>query len=57
MPPTRARRKTDSKGEPVESRDKQLLRIFEKPGGWDLCADPVPTGASSVIALLFYAVR
>ena len=30
MAPTRARRKTDSKGEPVESRDKQLLlRIFE----------------------------
>jgi pyruvate dehydrogenase E1 component alpha subunit len=30
MPPTRARRKTDSKSEPVESRDKQLLlRIFE----------------------------
>ena len=30
MPPTRAKRKTDSKGEPVESRDKQLLlRIFE----------------------------
>ena len=30
MPPTRARRKTVSKGEPVESRDKQLLlRIFE----------------------------
>lgn len=30
MAPTRARRKTGSKGEPVESRDKQLLlRIFE----------------------------
>jgi pyruvate dehydrogenase E1 component alpha subunit len=30
MPPTRARRKTGSKSEPVESRDKQLLlRIFE----------------------------
>jgi TPP-dependent pyruvate/acetoin dehydrogenase alpha subunit len=30
MPPTRARRKTDSKSEPVQSRDKQLLlRIFE----------------------------
>jgi TPP-dependent pyruvate/acetoin dehydrogenase alpha subunit len=30
MAPTRARRKTDSKGEPVESRDQQLLlRIFE----------------------------
>jgi TPP-dependent pyruvate/acetoin dehydrogenase alpha subunit len=30
MPTTRARRKTASKGEPVESRDKQLLlRIFE----------------------------
>ena len=30
MAPTRARRKADSKGEPVESRDKQLLlRIFE----------------------------
>jgi pyruvate dehydrogenase E1 component alpha subunit len=30
MPTTRARRKTDSKGEPVESRDKELLlRIFE----------------------------
>jgi pyruvate dehydrogenase E1 component alpha subunit len=30
MPPTRAKRKTDSKGESVESRDKQqLLRIFE----------------------------
>ena len=30
MPTTRARRKTGSKGEPVESRDKQLLlRIFE----------------------------
>ena len=30
MAPTRARRKTVSKGEPVESRDKQLLlRIFE----------------------------
>jgi TPP-dependent pyruvate/acetoin dehydrogenase alpha subunit len=30
MPTTRARRKTDSKAEPVESRDKQLLlRIFE----------------------------
>src|SRR5580704_14306650 len=30
MPTTRARRKTDSKSEPVESRDKQLLlRIFE----------------------------
>jgi TPP-dependent pyruvate/acetoin dehydrogenase alpha subunit len=30
MAPTRARRRTGSKGEPVESRDKQLLlRIFE----------------------------
>ena len=30
MAPSRARRKTGSKGEPVESRDKQLLlRIFE----------------------------
>jgi len=30
MAPTRARRKADNKGEPVESRDKQLLlRIFE----------------------------
>jgi TPP-dependent pyruvate/acetoin dehydrogenase alpha subunit len=30
MPPTRTRRKTGSKSEPVESRDKQLLlRIFE----------------------------
>jgi TPP-dependent pyruvate/acetoin dehydrogenase alpha subunit len=30
MPPTRARRKTDSKAEPVQSRDKQLLlRIYE----------------------------
>ncbi len=30
MPPTRTKRKTESKGEPVESRDKQLLlRIFE----------------------------
>jgi TPP-dependent pyruvate/acetoin dehydrogenase alpha subunit len=30
MAPTRPRRKTDSKGEPVESRDQQLLlRIFE----------------------------
>jgi TPP-dependent pyruvate/acetoin dehydrogenase alpha subunit len=30
MAPSRARRKTDSKGEPVERRDKQLLlRIFE----------------------------
>ena len=30
MAPTRAKRKTGSKGEPVESRDKQLLlRIFE----------------------------
>jgi len=30
MPTTRAKRKTDSKGEPVESRDKELLlRIFE----------------------------
>ena len=30
MAPTRARRKTGSKGEPVESRDKQLLlRIYE----------------------------
>jgi TPP-dependent pyruvate/acetoin dehydrogenase alpha subunit len=30
MPPTRARRKTESKSEPVQSRDKQLLlRIFE----------------------------
>src|ERR1700735_1946644 len=30
MPPTRARRKTESTSEPVESHDKQLLlRIFE----------------------------
>jgi TPP-dependent pyruvate/acetoin dehydrogenase alpha subunit len=30
MPPTRARRKTDSKSEPVQNRDKQLLlRIYE----------------------------